>query len=815
MTTRCIAILALLFGLALAPGLATASEPPLEVRIVSPLPGTQVEGDVVLRWESQGGEGARRATVELHAPAGVRTVHEGADEGHARVALAGLPNGTYTLVVVLTDGASTARARTSVQLGAPPQTQEPRETASRDRCDFDGDGRVDERERERCAQLADASSPDAAPGCRAELERLQAEREALRRDSQARMERFHEEQNARIRAFAEVERTDEEWTAFREQLAAERARLEESVRQQTDALEARAASLSDCRERAAAAPETSCSASEAEHLRFRALVDQQARDFEAGYEARLARFAEQQEEARRAFFADERSEDEQRAFAARQHEERTRFHATMEDARLSHRRALEHQWHEFQARQARACLAPAAEERQVTDIQRDARGELLACDLRAQARIEEWYERHGRDMAAWSEETQRAFIQMRVELQTAREACEARLHAQWSTDVRERLAQARPEDRLGGFEASAEAGEAVGRFVSFRYERAPAALHTFVVQGLLLVESLHAPATMAEPRLAGGAFEAEGEGRTQLRIQAHDNPTGALSVACRAGEAGAGSAEACVLRLPAHARVVGEPQADAARYVVELGEQRAMLHVHGPHAWDGVALSLAGAFRLFLPAENFALPDVANRHREELRGAVDRGRLLGEVTVVRTSEGARAEAVEYGGLGEEGEPERLRVRVQPPRDDGAVVIDFGSDARSGRTVAFNLDASLFDVRDLARARFRVAYYELDDEGEAREVPIRRAQSLAAVLEPGDAPEWWVVLDAHGVQVLVSNPRFSDKRIEVHAAEAAEPVERAPPPADEPDPPRDERATPGPGLAWLLVALLLARRMRRR
>jgi len=61
-----------------------------------------------------------------------------------------------------------------------------------------------------------------------------------------------------------------------------------------------------------------------------------------------------------------------------------------------------------------------------------------------------------------------------------------------------------------------------------------------------------------------------------------------------------------------------------------------------------------------------------------------------------------------------------------------------------------------------------------DDGAVSALEAREADSLDDVLNPaddGEAPEYWVVQDKNGFQVLVSFPHFSTKKVTIQSADA--------------------------------------------
>ncbi len=87
-------------------------------------------------------------------------------------------------------------------------------------------------------------------------------------------------------------------------------------------------------------------------------------------------------------------------------------------------------------------------------------------------------------------------------------------------------------------------------------------------------------------------------------------------------------------------------------------------------------------------------------------------------------------------------------------------IRLSSNLTEGRTFSFTVNKSLLPAADADRLVLR--YFDVHADGQT-EVLFQKASSLADVLNPADdngQPEYWVVQDANGVQVLISVPHWS-------------------------------------------------------
>ncbi|MGB1698027.1 MAG: hypothetical protein ACPHK8_06475 [Thermoplasmatota archaeon] len=91
----------------------------------------------------------------------------------------------------------------------------------------------------------------------------------------------------------------------------------------------------------------------------------------------------------------------------------------------------------------------------------------------------------------------------------------------------------------------------------------------------------------------------------------------------------------------------------------------------------------------------------------------------------------------------------------------------GAELPEGRTVVLNVDRAQLQGPDL-----ELRYFDLNDDGTETEVVFRQATDLADVLEPTDdagQPEYWIVEDENGVQVMVSIPHWSTHAVTLASA----------------------------------------------
>jgi hypothetical protein len=106
----------------------------------------------------------------------------------------------------------------------------------------------------------------------------------------------------------------------------------------------------------------------------------------------------------------------------------------------------------------------------------------------------------------------------------------------------------------------------------------------------------------------------------------------------------------------------------------------------------------------------------------------------------------------------------LDVQVNLPAAAGAgvpIAVRLSANLTEGRTIILHVDPAL--LGNSTEDRLDLHYFDDHEDGTQTEVVFARAASLADVLDPtddGGRPEYWVVSDADGLQVLVSVPHWS-------------------------------------------------------
>lgn len=104
--------------------------------------------------------------------------------------------------------------------------------------------------------------------------------------------------------------------------------------------------------------------------------------------------------------------------------------------------------------------------------------------------------------------------------------------------------------------------------------------------------------------------------------------------------------------------------------------------------------------------------------------------------------------------------EDIRIAVEKPEratPETPYRVVFDANFTEGRTIVLDVEPRLIS------GVMQLRYFDINDDGTETEVVFRQASSLEDVLEPTDdagQPEYWVVRDTDGLQVMVSVPNWS-------------------------------------------------------
>lgn len=283
-----------------------------------------------------------------------------------------------------------------------------------------------------------------------------------------------------------------------------------------------------------------------------------------------------------------------------------------------------------------------------------------------------------------------------------------------------------------------------------------AGLANYTVAGHLVLESLSwVDAGELEMERGGGRYlVTDGNGTLTL----HNNPTGLIRFN------GTGSFE---LEFPDGITL---SEGDNFTMVDVDGTQVRLLYDDG--AWEGETLGVTGFWSLHIPARGAPAEAAKESHDESIERAIEDRRIGAEVRLQRI---AAAEASSMAAAGDEGVEilayDAVDVDVEMPEEVATAAtpirVQVSSELPEGRTIVLDVDPALLASAD--PDHLALAYYDVHEDGTETEVVFRMAADLNDVLDPMDdegQPEYWVVSDANGLQVLVSVPHWSTHAVTV-------------------------------------------------
>lgn len=326
--------------------------------------------------------------------------------------------------------------------------------------------------------------------------------------------------------------------------------------------------------------------------------------------------------------------------------------------------------------------------------------------------------------------------------------CEELLRAQHDKVVMDAHEGSAPWERMGSFSVQPDPAKGEvsvrGKHVAFQGDMATEAIYGYTVDGQLFLDAIRKEARFQsfdiEDERGSSVMVIRGEG---LVYRFHDNPAGVANFRVKGGT--------IELDVADYLKVTVTPEgvelADGDRRAVIVGDG---LKVDG----DRVVVTDHANF-LVKEHRQEVLEKVANRHRGDIVKAVTEKKVGAEVTVVAGKDGLATEELDY---------EDMDIAVAKPRPN-VVSVRIDSPGGEGKTVVLNVEKGL--LADLANVL--VSIYEVES-GKERDAKATKASSLADVLDPTDdeGPEYWIVTDEDGVQVLVSFPHFSEKRVEIQS-----------------------------------------------
>jgi hypothetical protein len=268
------------------------------------------------------------------------------------------------------------------------------------------------------------------------------------------------------------------------------------------------------------------------------------------------------------------------------------------------------------------------------------------------------------------------------------------------------------------------------RFISF--DRDGLSFSNYTVDGRLVITQIRLD--------TAGEFKAERHGKTMVlkgedwKFTLHDNPTGLLSFS------GAG-----VLMLDF-----------AADHVLAKGDGYAVKYDGFSGFLSAKSATLSGGQVVVNEAAQFHLnkPDSQreNQHQDsdKLRAAIEKRQIGAEIKLTRQAN--QSEVFTY---------DDMEVVVDAPAQiDPAnpMRVTVSAELAEGRTIVIDVDPEALSGPELD-----LHYYDIMDDGMETEIVFRMADGIEDILDPTDdtgQPEYWVVKDANGIQIMASIPYWS-------------------------------------------------------
>ncbi len=306
-------------------------------------------------------------------------------------------------------------------------------------------------------------------------------------------------------------------------------------------------------------------------------------------------------------------------------------------------------------------------------------------------------------------------------------------------------------------------------WIAFDVDASNATLLNYSVDGLLALAAVHLG-------LDDGNLTIERQGSTlrvldgEAELRLHDEPNGLIRFKGESGNV--------TLDFPDGAAI---ERAEHGARIAYAGGRDGHLLAENATWLDNDTVRLDGFFAFHVPPAGGAAPEHEDKPElqeveDRKQEAIERRTLGAEITLKPRPSGPGASslapaandsveilayddvevAVDLPGQAAPGSP--LRVVVSSELDEG-------------RTIVLNVDEALLESTDPADLVLR--YFDLHNQTDGSmietEVVFHAAASLQDVLEPADdggQPEFWVVEDANGVQVLISVPHWSAHAITV-------------------------------------------------
>jgi hypothetical protein len=190
-------------------------------------------------------------------------------------------------------------------------------------------------------------------------------------------------------------------------------------------------------------------------------------------------------------------------------------------------------------------------------------------------------------------------------------------------------------------------------------------------------------------------------------------------------------------------------------------------------SWDGPVLSIDGFWSLHVPVRA-AASEFRHEMKEELSSgledAIQERRIGAEVRLQRVEDETAVAAADATDSGVEILAyDAVDVEVEMPVDlatnETPIRVQVSSELSEGRVIVLNVDPNLLQSAD--PGDLIVKYFDVNDDGSETQVVFRMAADFNDALDAtddGGQPEYWMVSDANGLQLLVTVPYWSTHAI---------------------------------------------------
>lgn len=230
-------------------------------------------------------------------------------------------------------------------------------------------------------------------------------------------------------------------------------------------------------------------------------------------------------------------------------------------------------------------------------------------------------------------------------------------------------------------------------------------------------------------------------------LSVHDNPRGLINLAS--------SEEIPSFTLDLADHLTLDSNQDGIRFSDGQREGLVLIHHGSVQVGAGNVLKIEGAATFLLRGAT----DADEKLGEPYAKALEAKNIGAEVAVAPDAKNKDKIATDTAPIG------LLEVQVTKEAK-GRISANIDSPDGVGKTVVLKLDKAL-----LTSSKLKVRVVAVAEDRTESPVEVREAEDLADVVNPhddGEAIEYWIVEDTQGVQVLVSFPHFSERKVTVES-----------------------------------------------